>query len=205
MKDNLKGFVPLKNYENTYLINKDTQQIYSIIKRKILKGSIIDGYLRYSLKNANGIVKSKPYHRLLMETFVENPNDFPCINHIDGNKLNNSLDNLEWCSISYNNKEAYRLGLRKVSEKTMKQFMRDCHTPKIITQAIENLRKNKDKAIKHSVETNSKPIAIFKDDFYKEFKKEIDACNYLGVRKGSVGRVANKKTNTIKGYNAKYL
>jgi len=205
MKEDLKGFVPLKNYEKTHLINKDTQKIYSIIKRKVLKGSINEGYLKYSLKNADGIVKTRPYHRLLMETFVENPNNYPCINHIDGNKLNNSLDNLEWCSISHNNKEAYRLGLRKVSEKTMQQFMRDCHTPKIIEQAIENLRKSKDKAIKNSVEKRSKPVAIFKNGFYKEFKKEIDACNYLGVKKGSVGRVANKRANTIKGYNAKYL
>lgn len=205
MKEDLKGFVPLKNYEKTHLINKDTQKIYSIIKRKVLKGTINGGYLKYSLKNADGIVKTRTYHRLLMETFVENPNNYPCINHIDGNKLNNSLDNLEWCSISHNNKEAYRLGLRKVSEKIIQQFMRDCHTPRIIEQGIENLRKSKDKAIKNSVETNSKPVAIFKNDFYKEFKKEIDACNYLGVKKGSVGRVANGKANTIKSYNAKYL
>ena len=143
MKEDLKGFVPLKNYEKTHLINKDTQKIYSIIKRKVLKGTINGGYLKYSLKNADGIVKTRTYHRLLMETFVENPNNYPCINHIDGNKLNNSLDNLEWCSISHNNKEAYRLGLRKVSEKIIQQFMRDCHTPRIIEQGIENLRKSK--------------------------------------------------------------
>ena len=205
MKEDLKGFVPLKNYEKTHLINKDTQEIYSIIKGRILKGSINGGYITFHLRDSNGIFKVKKLHRLLMETFVDNPNNYPCINHIDGNKLNNSLDNLEWCSISHNNKEAYRLGLRKVSEKTMEQFMRDCHTPKIIAQAIENLRKSKDKAIKNSVEKRSKPVAIFKNDFYKEFKKEVDACNYLGVKKGSVGRVANGKENSIKGYNAKYL
>ena len=42
-------------------------------------------------------------HRLVAETFIPNPNGYPCINHKDGNKLNNCVDNLEWCSYSYNN------------------------------------------------------------------------------------------------------
>ena len=48
-----------------------------------------------------------------METFKPNIDNLPCINHIDGNILNNSLDNLEWCTYGHNEKEAYRLGLKK--------------------------------------------------------------------------------------------
>ena len=91
------------------------------------------------------------------------------------------------------------------SEKTKEQFMRDCHNEKHIKQAIENLKKSKSKAIAHSIEKNSKPLAIFNDDFYKEFKNDASACRYLGVHKGSVGRVAKGKTKTIKGYKAKYI
>ena len=127
------------------------------------------------------------------------------INHKDGNKLNNNLENLEWCTQAYNNAEAYRLGLRVVSEKTREQFIRDCHTPEIQKKAIENLRKSKDKAIAHSIEANSKPLVLFKDNFYKEFKNDIEACKFLGVYKGSVGRVARGKLKTIKGYKAKYI
>ena len=50
-------------------------------------------------------------HRLLAIKYIPNPNNYPIINHIDGNKSNNSLDNLEWCSYSHNTKEAVRLGL----------------------------------------------------------------------------------------------
>ena len=57
----------------------------------------------------------------------------------------------------------------------------------------------------HSIETNSKPLAIFKDKFYKEFKNDASACRFLGVHKGSVGRVAKGKVKTIKGYKAKYI
>ena len=52
-------------------------------------------------------------HRMLAESFIPNPNDMECVNHIDGNKLNNDLSNLEWCSITENNIHARRTGLNK--------------------------------------------------------------------------------------------
>ena len=42
-------------------------------------------------------------HRIVCDAFIPNPNNLPCVNHKDENKQNNVLDNLEWCSYSYNN------------------------------------------------------------------------------------------------------
>ena len=50
-------------------------------------------------------------HRLVIETFKPNPDSLPCINHIDGNKLNNHIDNLEWCTYQQNMQHAVRTGL----------------------------------------------------------------------------------------------
>lgn len=50
---------------------------------------------------------SKMLHRVLAEAFIPNPENKPCVNHKDGNKKNNDLSNLEWCSVQYNSKHYF--------------------------------------------------------------------------------------------------
>lgn len=215
----LEKFTPIKGFEETHLINKDTQEVYSFIKKRLLKGSIIDGYISYSLKTKEGQVVIKKLHRLMMETFNPDKTNFKCfkedrrkvnldklvINHIDGNKQNNRLENLEWCTRAYNNSEAYRLGLRKVSQKTIEQFKRDCLTSKNIKQAIENLKKSKEKAIQKAKEVNSFKVKLIKDDMEYTFDSCNDASEFLNVAHSSVCRALKRKNNHVKGYKIEKL
>lgn len=69
-----------------------------ILKQVLLKS----GYLTVELCKY-GIRKKKLVHRLVAESFLDNPNNLPQVNHKDENKSNNVIDNLEWCSLVYNN------------------------------------------------------------------------------------------------------
>lgn len=79
---------------------------------KILKpGETICGY-QFVILSVNGKVKNKLIHRLVAEVFIPNPNNLPEVNHKDGNKCNNSVENLEWCTHRDNLKHSVDTGLR---------------------------------------------------------------------------------------------
>jgi HNH endonuclease. len=85
-----------------------------VIKDTMKKARIADngnGYKQVQIMR--GCKRYTRYvHRLVAECFIDNPDGLPEINHKDGNKLNNSADNLEWCNHSDNLKHAYRTGLK---------------------------------------------------------------------------------------------
>lgn len=68
------------------------------------------GYYHVNL-SIGGKCKTYQVHRLIAKAFIPNPQNFPVINHKDGNKLNNHIDNLEWCTYQYNTQHADKNGL----------------------------------------------------------------------------------------------
>lgn len=88
--------------------------------RKLLKGSISRGYIRYDLcVNGKRIVRLG--HRLVAETFLPVIDGKDFVNHIDGNKANNVLTNLEWCTPSENMQHASKvLGMSSVNKRAVK-------------------------------------------------------------------------------------
>lgn len=90
-----------------------------ILKQKIN----VTGYNVVNLSK-NGCYKTKFVHRLVAEAFIPNPNTLPQINHKDENKLNNCVNNLEWCTGKYNanygtrNERSSKHKMKKVEQYT---------------------------------------------------------------------------------------
>lgn len=110
----------IKGYEGKYMVSNlgrvkslkdshgnDRDKILKLIKHK-------SGYLQVVL-SLNSKCKIFKVHRLVAKSYIPNPNNLPVINHKDENKLNNSAQNLEWCSAKYNTRysQAKKVGCYK--------------------------------------------------------------------------------------------
>lgn len=101
---NVKDFSNYEVSSNGRVRNKKTG--------KILKSELRKGYPRITL-NKNNISKPYSVHRLVADTFFDGDHSNMQVNHIDGNKENNFIGNLEWCTCSENIKHSYDIGLRE--------------------------------------------------------------------------------------------
>lgn len=105
---------PVTNYEGIYEIseNGDVKRIAKTNNQygigHILKHNIINGYAHVQL-HKDSKVKSMRVHRLVSMAFIPNEQNKPHVNHIDGNKLNNHVSNLEWCTPSENQLHKHRV------------------------------------------------------------------------------------------------
>lgn len=116
-------FEDLIGYEDSYQIS-DKGRIFT--KRRLDGNRIIygrelhplitkDRYLKVGLTK-NGKTKRFYLHRLVAQHFIENPQNLPQVNHKDGNKFNNDVSNLEWCTKKQNQEHAVRNSLMQHGE-----------------------------------------------------------------------------------------
>lgn len=144
MIDNITIWKPVSSYENLYAVSNDGR-VRRIAGwgnknngyRKAtgeLKLSCVKGYMQVSLYK-DAVETRYKVHRLVASVFIPNPNNYPQVNHIDGNKANNTVSNLEWVTCSQNVKHAHAIGIAPNDTPKMRQAR---HNVGLKTQNILN-------------------------------------------------------------------
>lgn len=89
-----------------------------VIRERIFVGNITKGYRHVLLSSEHGLKKKNlKVHRLVSKAFISNPTNKPIVNHKDGNKLNNNVSNLEWCTHIENCNHSLKVLKRNCCEK----------------------------------------------------------------------------------------
>lgn len=81
-------------------------------------------------------------HRIVAKAFIENPQNKPEVNHINGNKIDNRLENLEWCTADENRQHAYSLGLKCEGEKHGRSKLKNSDICKIIDLLNQGIKQH---------------------------------------------------------------
>lgn len=146
---------------------------------KILKPSIHKGYQVVVLCN-KGFRRTINVHRLVALAFIDNPNNLPCVNHKDGNKQNNCVFNLEWCTHGQNEKHAWKLGLITFTD---------------------NMRKAVTKTVLKEVEKQKKPVKCFQNGkLIKVYESASEAARSIHGDQAHISECCNGRRLTHKGF-----
>lgn len=124
-----------------YISDHGRVKSYKFGKERILKpglcGKLSNQYLAVVIQN-----KTIKVHRLVALAFVENTDNKPHVNHKDGNKLNNKVGNLEWCTASENHQHAWDTGLNESKRVAVSKAVIDILTNKKYNSLTEACMEN---------------------------------------------------------------
>lgn len=186
----------IEGYEGLYQVS-NLGNVKSLKNNKTKKEKILKpfktrkGYLQVILCK-NKTIKRFSVHRLVANAFIENPNNYPCVNHKDECGTNNVVENLEWCTYKYNTNYGTCI------ERRAKSIKNNTNRSKAISKANTNNPKI------------SKQVGAFKDcNLVMTFPSTREA-NRQGYNKGNVSACCRncymrEGNNVYKGYEWRYI
>ena len=177
-------FVDVVGYENLYQVS-NYGRVYSLISGKFLKPcKERNGYLYISLHKNK---KTKKYfvHKIVATAFIENPLQLPQVNHISEDKSDNRIENLEWCSASYNCNYGTRTA--RIIPKTL---------------AHPNYKATREKCGKAATEKCSKIVLQFTKDgkFINEFPSVREAERQTSIAHSHISSCCRGKLKSAGKY-----
>lgn len=184
-----KGKVIEKNYKSRKKLSNITKEVKNYVKE--------NGYLQVNLYSKKEKKSYKKYlHRLVAEAFIPNPNDYPCVNHLDGNKTNNNINNLEWCTYSQNMVHAVKNNLFPIkfgkNNKNSKKYVELDINYDFIRTFIGSREENKklgytrdtiEKCARGNVLNTHNKIYLFYEDYYENDISKTKFMHYEKHRK----------------------
>ena len=166
-------------YEGLYQVS-NLGRVRSIYRyKKVLTPICISGGYNQVQLCKKGKVKAMLLHRFVASVFLENRNK-PCVNRKDGDKSNNSIDNLEWCTYSENEKHSYHVLHKKANKNRLGLYGAQCCNHKDVIQ----------------LSLNGSTI--------NEFESISEASRKTGIIRGNIWDVMNGRRNHAGGFKWKY-
>ena len=166
--DSLGNVVSCPRQQGSRFVNQ-----YKILGTKVNKF----GYKEVSLSK-DGVLKTVLLHRLIAKHFIENPDNLPCVNHKNGIKTDNRLENLEWTTRSQNTKHAYSHNLGGFRD--------------FANAGIKAMNENTQYVVVRLIAPDGTEL---------EFSSSKEAADYLGTNNDEVTR-AIRKSQRVKGHRA---
>ncbi len=156
----------------------NTGKLRNKSSNKFIKGKFDkDGYIEVSVRHKEGDINSKRrffrLHRLVALAFIPNPDDKPLVDHKDGNKTNNNVDNLRWATNSENNYNSKKYSINTKTNVKGIYFERGKYKVRIGTNR-RNIFLGSFKTLEEAIEVRLKKVKeVFKDFVHKDEGKVI--------------------------------
>jgi len=166
-------------FAKNYKVTRCGQVIGARLGRPLKPTKIHNGYLRLGLKIDDGRYLSYLVHRLVAIVYIENPENKPEVNHKNGDKLDNRVENLEWVSRSENQKHAFATGLNSISGcRNPRNILTDSEVVEIYNSLLEGAR-----SIDIAREKGVSKSAIDSIKYRKNWKYLLDDLPAIKVKK----------------------